>query len=110
MKRRSFFSTLATAVAGFAILPPATTYARVWRAQRSIPNPDYVDTPYEMVKYLWKPGDGYRQWQFLGVTCVTDIQECIGRREKFVISCDRYPMRFPELKDVWPEKPMVFSP
>lgn len=34
MNRRSFFSTLAKATAGFMILPPATTYQRVWRAQR----------------------------------------------------------------------------
>lgn len=34
MNRRSFFSTLGKAVVGFTILPPATTYSRVWRATK----------------------------------------------------------------------------
>jgi hypothetical protein len=32
MNRRSFLRTLAGATAAFTILPPATTYSRVWRA------------------------------------------------------------------------------
>ena len=35
MNRRNFFSTLAKATAGFMILPAATTYGRVWRAERA---------------------------------------------------------------------------
>ncbi len=105
--RRSFFSTIATAVAGFAILPPATTYARVWKAQRSIPNPDYVEAPYE-VKFLWKPGDVYGRWQFFGVTCAAEIQSCMDKQEKFVVTCDKDPFKFPEIQDVWPEKPLRF--
>lgn len=34
MNRRSFIGSLAGALAGFAVLPPATTYARVWAATR----------------------------------------------------------------------------
>lgn len=34
MNRRSFIGNLASALAGFAILPPATTYERIWRATR----------------------------------------------------------------------------
>jgi len=34
MNRRSFLSSIATAVAGFTVLPPATTYDRVWKATR----------------------------------------------------------------------------
>jgi len=34
--RRNFFATLAKAAAGFTILPAATTYSRVWRAQRVV--------------------------------------------------------------------------
>jgi hypothetical protein len=34
--RRAFFATLSTAVAGFTILPPATTYQRIWKATRTI--------------------------------------------------------------------------
>ncbi len=68
--RRSFFSTLATAVAGFSILPPATTYARVWKAQRSIPNPDYVEAEYQVSFYahdgvrdlVYNPKDFYGNW------------------------------------------------
>lgn len=36
MNRRSFIDILAKAAAGFTILPPATTYSRVWRAQRPL--------------------------------------------------------------------------
>jgi hypothetical protein len=35
MNKRSFIKTLAAAAFGFAILPPATTYERVWRAIRA---------------------------------------------------------------------------
>jgi hypothetical protein len=41
MNRRNFFKTLAGAVAGFTILPPALTYARTWKS-----------TP-----HLWVPGN-----------------------------------------------------
>lgn len=34
MNRRGFFRTLAAATAGFAILPPAKTYERIWKATR----------------------------------------------------------------------------
>lgn len=34
MNRRGFLNALLKAGAGFSILPPATTYARIWRAQR----------------------------------------------------------------------------
>lgn len=36
MNRRSFIGNLAGALAGFAVLPPATTYERIWRVQRPI--------------------------------------------------------------------------
>lgn len=36
MNRRRFIGNLAGALAGFAILPPATTYHRVWRASRPV--------------------------------------------------------------------------
>ncbi len=48
MNRRSFFRTLAAATAGFAILPPATTYSRVWKATYRL-NPDWVNAPYEVI-------------------------------------------------------------
>jgi hypothetical protein len=34
MNRRSFLDRLAKAALGFSILPPATTYSRVWRVER----------------------------------------------------------------------------
>lgn len=50
MQRRDFFRTLATAVAGFTILPPATTYGRIWKARRFVLNPEYdVKAQYEMI-------------------------------------------------------------
>ena len=36
MNRRGFFKMFATAMAGFTILPPATTYDRIWKAQRLV--------------------------------------------------------------------------
>lgn len=36
MNRRRFIGNFAAALAGFAVLPPATTYERVWRATRPI--------------------------------------------------------------------------
>ncbi len=47
MNRRSFFRTLAAATAGFTILPPATTYSRIWKATRTI-NPEWVNAPFEV--------------------------------------------------------------
>ncbi len=49
MNRRNFFKTLATATMGFTILPPSTTYQRVWRARCShiIPPP----TPFDPMLY-----------------------------------------------------------
>lgn len=34
MNRRRFIGNFAAALAGFAVLPPATTYERIWRATR----------------------------------------------------------------------------
>jgi hypothetical protein len=56
MKRRDFFKTLATAAAGFAILPSAATYKRTWVPRATsgilILNPDYINAPYELA--VWK--------------------------------------------------------
>ena len=53
MNRRGFFKTLATVAAGFTILPPATTYERIWKpAQKVIINPAWETAPYTMV-FLW---------------------------------------------------------
>lgn len=51
MNRRSFMRTLAGAVAGFTVLPPATTYERVWRVAR----PQLVEMAFQPVKFagLW---------------------------------------------------------
>lgn len=52
MRRRDFFRTLATAAAGFAILPSAGTYKRTWKSSPSklwLPNPNWVDAEYEVV-------------------------------------------------------------
>lgn len=37
MNRRGFLSTLGAAVAGFTVLPPATTYSRIWKARKLAP-------------------------------------------------------------------------
>ena len=56
MNRRSFFKTLAAATAGFTILPPATTYQRIWKAQTQIVNPEYVNAHFDPIQYIgdWK--------------------------------------------------------
>lgn len=36
MNRRHFLRSIAGAVAGFTILPPATTYSRIWKATRPV--------------------------------------------------------------------------
>lgn len=41
--RRSFFKQLLMGAASFAILPPATTYERLWKAQRQIVLPPQVN-------------------------------------------------------------------
>jgi len=53
--RRDFISRFAGALAGFAVLPAATTYTRLWKAvrvPRFIPNPAYLDAPY-IVGFVW---------------------------------------------------------
>ena len=52
MNRRGFFKTIAAATAGFTILPPATTYDRVWRATKQI-NPMFIFNPMNL-KGEWK--------------------------------------------------------
>ncbi len=60
MNRRSFFAKLAVAAAGFTILPPATTYDRIWRPTRKIAlgrtlyriNPEWVTARY-MMSFNW---------------------------------------------------------
>jgi len=60
MNRRAFISGAAKALAGFSILPAATTYTRLWKAvvdPRQIPNPDWVDARYEFAWVEFKdPG------------------------------------------------------
>ena len=63
MNRRGFFKTLAAATAGFSILPPATTYQRVWKATPMVkwyPIPDPI--PFDPINYRgtwrWLDDDG----------------------------------------------------
>ena len=52
MNRRNFLSNLAKSVGLFTILPPATTYSRIWKATiRSIPNPDWTISEWQ-IEYL----------------------------------------------------------
>lgn len=51
MTRRSFFDRLGKLAIGtvaFNILPPATTYRRIWRAEVSLVNPEWVNATYEV--------------------------------------------------------------
>jgi hypothetical protein len=49
MNRRAFFRKLVLGTAAFTILPPASTYSRIWKATRQV-NPMWVAAPYEYVK------------------------------------------------------------
>jgi len=56
MNRRSFFKTLAAAVAGTVVLPPAITFDRCWKTAASykkvggiwVINPEWLNAPYEL--------------------------------------------------------------
>jgi hypothetical protein len=50
--RRSFFKQLLMGGAAFAILPPALTYERLWKAQRQIVLPPYSITCAEFSQML----------------------------------------------------------
>lgn len=68
MNRRGFFRTLAAATAGFSILPPATTYERVWKAV-AVPSPMWVDAPFEMSAVIFSPRDFMGEWKFIMPDC-----------------------------------------
>ncbi len=63
MNRRGFFKMLATATAGFTILPPATTYNRLWKATRVL-NPEWVNADSEM-GFIFNPAAYAGQWKFI---------------------------------------------
>lgn len=52
ISRRSFFQRLLVGAAAFAILPPAETYLRIWRAQRPIIYPVTGISCAEYVQFL----------------------------------------------------------
>jgi hypothetical protein len=54
MNRRAFFRKLVLGTAAFSILPPATTYSRIWKATRQV-NPMWVTAEYEGLR--WKRFD-----------------------------------------------------
>lgn len=61
MNRRNFFNTLASAVAGFTVLPPATTYSRIWRATMKL-------EPWgtqQLVYQSFIPKDYYGTWHWI---------------------------------------------
>lgn len=66
MNRRGFFRTLAAATAGFSILPPATTYQRIWKAV-AMPkiNPEWVKATYEMRGVVFDPREFWGEWRFI---------------------------------------------
>ena len=60
MNRRNFLSSLAKGIGLFTILPPSTTYSRIWKAQKPelIVNPDWVNAEWEMeYKFAMLPGN-----------------------------------------------------
>jgi len=69
--RRSFLSKLALGVAGFTILPAATTYARSWKKTEVVwvLNTDWVDAPYEMTM-MYSTRDFTGTWKWVDVPLV----------------------------------------
>lgn len=65
MNRRSFLSKSALALFGFAVLPPAKTYNRIWKAT-IVPriNPLYILAIYE-TSFIWDTdiGSGLMNWK-----------------------------------------------
>ena len=51
MNRRSFLSNLVKAAGLFTILPPASTYDRIWKASRPefIINKEWIDASYDLL-------------------------------------------------------------
>ena len=45
MNRRNFLSSLVKGIGLFTILPPSTTYSRIWKATV---NPDWINAEWEM--------------------------------------------------------------
>ncbi len=65
MNRRGFFKTLAAATVGFAILPPATTYQRVWKAVATPQiNPAWISAPAE-IGFIFNPMAFRGEWKFI---------------------------------------------
>lgn len=58
MTRRGFFKTLAAATAGFTILPPATTYQRIWKAMRPSLGCTFYELPFNPREFMGK-------WEFI---------------------------------------------
>lgn len=72
MNRRSFFQRLAMAGAAFSILPPATTYSRIWRAARAPVAPVWVDA----LGLYWtkEAAIKYSDWaDLVGVPCAPSL-------------------------------------
>jgi len=59
--RRNFLSSLLTAGAAFAVLPPATTYSRVWRAARAPFDPSWEWMASPWSRYESKHYQAWRQ-------------------------------------------------
>lgn len=80
INRRNFIKSLLTATAGFNILPPATTYDRIWRAT---PQPILI-TPNNLFDWFWYDTDGTRHevWEHTGIlkhVSVMTYREEIGK-------------------------------
>ena len=66
MDRRNFIGRLLAIGAGFTILPGA---GRIWKVTRTvhcrfIPNPAYIDAPYEAYYWFWGADGGQRAAAF----------------------------------------------
>lgn len=99
MNRRGFFKTLATAAAGFAILPAATTYARTpWKRLAGsdiyVINPEWVNAPYEM--YFLVEDSGLLSPRAVIAPSTLSIfdRSTAGWTEGKKIIAEYYPMRF----------------
>lgn len=58
--RRKFLKGLGAVLAGFSILPAASTYDRVWKKSVLwVPNPAWVSAPYECVTLSFNPDGKY---------------------------------------------------
>ena len=72
MNRRNFIGTLLAATAGFTILPSAE---KIWKARKTmwIPNPEWINAPYEVIWWMIEDYEGAIAYPCLKLTPTVNL-------------------------------------